>query len=470
MSATLQDDVVILVEKLINSDRDPWLLIIEAADKYLPIIDGLTVRGADGKEVKLTSVDSQIAPRVDQTRKALKRADRIDWALRFYQKALAYEALWYCRNDPNFIAKLIGQPPAPEQPRLEHILQKLSDVDLSPFQEYDPDDPEEEKPAYTGFATIDTINARLGEYIRAATEHSATGMLQPINPELSAQLDKAFEAEKRRAPSELEMEPFTFNDAPYLRREGKWLKRQYKANDIIDTRLTKQSFGEVISAFRRENLYLDKRYRGTIQIEPNPWNKEKGDLRDEEGPVETIVKFPDGWRWLNLHRVCSRIRSDMSGLRRQSDERLQLTGHCCNTALGGGRGHEHDEVLELVEPRGGDRWRHHACFILNAKNGILGEMKGRANHKPSAQLFPYIFELLRTYKPVKGLSGTVIGQYGPNYDVAASGDFQLRDLNREQLAILRQERPEYWRHSHRNQLPPGEAGGIVQPGAEPEEE
>ena len=70
-------------------------------------------------------------------------------------------------------------------------------------------------------------------------------------------------------------------------------------------------------------------------------------------------------------------------------------------------------------------------FILHA-DGKLGEMKGRHNTKPKASLHPYILWLLE--QPfIKGIQG---GGYAP------SQNFSIRDLSQEQLAKLKQARPD----------------------------
>lgn len=70
-------------------------------------------------------------------------------------------------------------------------------------------------------------------------------------------------------------------------------------------------------------------------------------------------------------------------------------------------------------------------FILHA-DGKLGEMKGRHNTKPKASLHPYILWLLE--QPfIRGIQG---GGYAPG------SNFSIRDLSSEQLAKLKQARPD----------------------------
>lgn len=398
----VESDTKQLINRLMESEGiHAFVLISEAADKYLPIIDSLTVRLANDQQVKATALQPEVAQKVDETRRTLKREDRIMWALRFYKKALIEELLWMVINEPKFFIKKAGFPASVEQPQLNRQLQKLADVDLAPFQESDPDDLESISPAYTGYGVIDGINATLGQYLKI---HESYGEHEPHNP-------------------------------------------------INRLRLQRQPFGEVIYFYRRGAVELMRRYGAAIEIVPQPRQQAArggsfSDMRDKEGPLETIVQFPNGWRWFNLHRNCSEIRSDpgVHGPR-------AITGHCANTAAKGDV-----ECLELAEPLGGNRWRHHALFILH-RDGTLGEMKGRENQKPSHRLHKYIFGLLRQYSQIKGLEGE-----GYN----ASNNFYLKELPRPYLEQLAAARPELWRNSAENQLPeepdprPALPGGAAQ--------
>jgi hypothetical protein len=146
------------------------------------------------------------------------------------------------------------------------------------------------------------------------------------------------------------------------------------------------------------------------------------DLADKEGPVETVVEFPDGWRWFNLHRKCSQLRNDP---RAPSD--IAVSGHCGNTVAQAG-----STFFELAEPLGDNRWKHQAFFVMY-DNGQLGERKGRKNQKPSPKLEKYIFELLRRVKQIKGMGGK--RHHNPSHD------FVLSDLTPAHQEILKRERP-----------------------------
>lgn len=111
-------------------------------------------------------------------------------------------------------------------------------------------------------------------------------------------------------------------------------------------------------------------------------------LKDEEGgPEKTFLKFPDGWKWVQLNR---------SSCKREA-EAMRNCGNTAHTKPG-------DIILSLREPvelevtgKGGKKkkekfWKPHLNFILN--DGCLGEMKGFANERPTKELHQYIIKLL----------------------------------------------------------------------------
>jgi hypothetical protein len=365
-------DAAHVVEQLITTEGiHAFVFICEAADKYLPIIDSLEVLLANGKSVKVVQIEVDVAKKVEEAKKTLKREDRIVWALRFYKKALIEELLWLAHTEPQFFQRKFGAPPAPDQSGLERQLRKLADVDITPFQEADPADPEALEPPYTGYSTIDTINQRLGHYMEIAETYG-------------------------------ENEP---------------------DNIIHKLIFQRQPFGEIVSLFRRGEIALLKKHAAGLTIVPA--HGPNYDMQDDEGPIKTLVNFPNGWKWLNLMRNCSEIRNDP-----QAPPSTAITGHCANTAAKG-----NVTVLELVEPLGDNRWKHHAMFVLS-KDGQLGEMKGRKNQKPSPRLHKYILELLRQRKEIKGM-----GYHSSDHHLP-SNDFRLGDFPKPYLDILKRERPD----------------------------
>ena len=367
-------DAAQIVENLINTDDiHAFVFVCEAADKYLPMFESISVALKNGKVVGINDIDRGVAQKVDETRKTLKREDRVIWALRFFKKAIIEELLWLVQNEPGFFQKRFRAKPLPEQKNLERQLQKLADVDIAPFQEYDPSTAVEVEPPYASFGVIDAINERIGHFISVAAEHGAT------DPE----------------------------------------------NAIHTLQFSRQSFGEIISILRRGEIEMRKRhFPGGIQMYPTP--EGPYDLRDDEGPVETIIEFPNGWRWFDLHRSCSKMRDD-----RDAPSDIAVTGHCANVASKKGL-----TAFELAEPLGNDKWKHHAFFVMH-DNGQLGEMKGRKNQKPSPRLEKYIFELLRHEKRIKGVSGPSFWN--------SSHNFTMNDLTKSHLDTLMNERPDIFK-------------------------
>jgi hypothetical protein len=359
-----------IIERLINSESvHALVLVCEAADKYLPMIDSISVPLANGQRVKVTQLDPDVARKVDETKRTLKREDRIIWALRFYKKALLAQLLWMTENEAPIFQKRFGAPPAPDQGDLQRQLQKLNDVDISPFAEYDShgmDSP------YSGFSTINAINERLGHYLSVAAQYG-----------------------------------------------------ENSPNNIIHRlQFQRQPYGEIVSQFRRGELELMRGQAKYIETKPTP--EGPYDLTDPEGPLETILEFPNGWRWFDLHRNCSVMRDD-----RTAPSNTAMTGHCANVAAKG-----EVTLLELVEPLNSERtkWKHHALFVLH-KDGQLGEMKGRKNQKPSPRLWPYIRDLFLTQKQIQGTSHSLAGH-------APTSNFQLSELPKHYADPIKRERPD----------------------------
>lgn len=359
-----------IVENVINTTGvHAFLFICEAADKYLPMIDSISVPLANGQRVKVTQLDPTVARKVDETRRTLKREDRIIWALRFYKKALLEQLLWMAEYEPHLFERKFGSPPAPDQSDLQRQIQKLGDVDITPFAEYDS---QEMESPYSGFSTIDAINERLGHYLSVAAKYGENSPDNIIN------------------------------------------RLQFQ----------RQSYGEIVSWFRRGELELMRYQAKFIQTEPTP--EGPYDMRDNEGPLETILEFPNGWRWFDLHRNCSEMRDD-----RAAPSNTAMTGHCANVAAKGDV-----TLLELVEPLNSahTKWKHHAMFVLH-RDGQLGEMKGRKNQKPGPRLWPYIRDLFITQKQIKGTAHNDKGH-------APESNFRLEDLPRPYAEAIARARPD----------------------------
>jgi hypothetical protein len=115
-----------------------------------------------------------------------------------------------------------------------------------------------------------------------------------------------------------------------------------------------------------------------------------------------------GWEWVSLgYGHCSIEAKSM--------------GHCGNAGAKSG-----DNILSLRDPEGYPR----LTFIVN--NGMLGEMKGRANTKPKEDYHPAIVELLK-HDEIKHVVG---GGYAPEMN------FKLDDLDDETKNELLEDKPD----------------------------
>jgi len=128
----------------------------------------------------------------------------------------------------------------------------------------------------------------------------------------------------------------------------------------------------------------------------------------EDYPV--LIDFKDGYVWFNTEEQSAR------------DQTFAMTGHCSTC-------YNYDEIAlvlrEHVVVDGQDFWRPVLQFCVDP-NGMLGEMKGKANNKPSSKYFKYIVPLLR-HKIVKGIKG---GGHKPHTNFALS---DLPDKDRKKL-------------------------------------
>jgi hypothetical protein len=127
---------------------------------------------------------------------------------------------------------------------------------------------------------------------------------------------------------------------------------------------------------------------------------------DREG-VDTLIEYPDGSEWVNLNTAYCQAEGD-------------AMGHCGN----GGSQSDDDTVLSyrtIEEVDGEKLWKPRLTFILNRKNGLLGETKGRANQPPAEKYHNVIVDLLK-HDFIKGIRG---GGYMPE------NNFKLGDLPEE---------------------------------------
>ena len=95
-----------------------------------------------------------------------------------------------------------------------------------------------------------------------------------------------------------------------------------------------------------------------------------------------IIKFPNGWSWVDLEKHSCPIEG-------------ATMGHCGNSG-----GKTSDKILSLRDEKNVP----HLTFI-DVGNGVLGEMKGRQNSKPKKEYHPYIIKLLESPYVNKILGG-----------------------------------------------------------------
>lgn len=150
------------------------------------------------------------------------------------------------------------------------------------------------------------------------------------------------------------------------------------------------------------------------------WREERQGLipvENEHGESDEIyMEFTDGFAWVLLNRA-------------SCEEEGDAMGHCGNA----GSPQNGDRILSLrkkVMIDNAVHWRPSLTFILH-KDGMLGEMKGRGNDKPSEKYHRHIISLLES-DIVKGIQG---GGYMPE------NNFSMNDLKPEEADALMEKKP-----------------------------
>jgi len=166
------------------------------------------------------------------------------------------------------------------------------------------------------------------------------------------------------------------------------------------------------------------------QFTNQPWSKIKQDFDEFEDEWRSrsrdnglkiqdgdkiILKFDGGKKaWWLLDRSYCRDEGDKMG-------------HCGNTAAY----KDGDNILSFrTATEDPEYWVPHMTFILN--DGVLGEMKGKANKKPESKYHPYIVALLKS-DYVNEIRG---GGYAPEQN------FSLNDLPTEVREELLAKKPD----------------------------
>lgn len=145
-----------------------------------------------------------------------------------------------------------------------------------------------------------------------------------------------------------------------------------------------------------------------LETAEKAWQAANEGFTKEAGKV--VVDCGNGWVWVNLEKPCSKAEGD-------------AMGHCGNVPTA----EAHHTLLSLRKKMPKGRFEPHATFVLDTRNGAIGEAKGRNNAKPLAEYHPHILKLLMEYDPIKKLVG---GGWDPanNFDV-----WDLTDAQRTQL-------------------------------------
>jgi hypothetical protein len=123
-----------------------------------------------------------------------------------------------------------------------------------------------------------------------------------------------------------------------------------------------------------------------------------------------FLALENGWKWVMVAGGYSR-------------QEASAMGHC-----GNGAGKMGDVLYSLREPirkKNKVLWRPHLTFICN-KNGFFGEMKGRANSKPSPIYNDFVKQLFM-HNEFRGVKG---GGYLPE------NNFTLSSLSSKQIAQI----------------------------------
>ena len=136
--------------------------------------------------------------------------------------------------------------------------------------------------------------------------------------------------------------------------------------------------------------------------------KGKGAEGDTFIDLSKLGKKWKGWKWVSLGYGHCPIEA-------------KSMGHCGNAGAKSG-----DDILSLRDPEGYPR----LTFIVN--DGMLGEMKGRANTKPKEDYHPAIVELLKHDE----INHVVGGGYMPEMN------FKLDDLDDETRNELLEDKPD----------------------------
>ena len=158
-----------------------------------------------------------------------------------------------------------------------------------------------------------------------------------------------------------------------------------------------------------------------IKKESKEWHDHlqgsEGNINYEEQNeiIRDYRKGNGGYYWANLNT-------------NDSNEECERMGHC-------GRTSNMNTIISLRENRKVGNYyinKSHITAAVGKTNGIIFQMKGQNNAKPSEKYHPYIVDLLINDKTIKG--------FGSEYD--SPSDFKISDLKQEKIKSLYEKRPE----------------------------
>lgn len=182
--------------------------------------------------------------------------------------------------------------------------------------------------------------------------------------------------------------------------------------DLFDSSLNNlslimsQSRDYLASKYESINFKDPKFDRYKLREENQKWHRElsRSSVVGTKGAWgKPIIKFPDGWSWVDLGKSYCPIES-------------ATMGHCGNSG-----GKDSDRILSLRDNKNVP----HLTFI-DTGDGKIGEMKGRHNSKPEKKYHPYIVELLKSDYVKKLIGGGYVEE----------NNFDLNDLGQEEKEKL----------------------------------
>ena len=239
-------------------------------------------------------------------------------------------------------------------------------------------------------------------------------MMQYIRYMLCLAIQRQAAQQQEIVPKPLNMAQPKNNDV-YLARGIDALKATQERIDNFDSQFTHFfSFLSPKDFDFRNKMWLT--VHKELEAAEKEWQKKSAECTTQTGTV--ILTFDDGYEWVDLHCPYSR-------------EEGNAMGHCGNVT-----DVDNDKVtlLSLRKQVRQKVWRPVATFALNLVDGSLGEMKGRANKKPSEKYHRYIVELLKHDSRIKEIVG---GGYLP------ANNFSVLDLDNKNLRNLYATKPEH---------------------------